>query len=815
MPFSPLPPSQLRHLCDPNVFSFQTTAQLPPAAEIIGQPRGTQAIEFGIDIDSPGYNIFVLGEEGTGRTTAIGRFLRDYAAKRPAPEDWLYVNNFAEPHKPRALNLPAGLGAGLRGDMEDLIDHLKRNLPQAFEQEAYLDSRSQIRIKHETELNTLYTMLQSKAGAAGLALRRTPEGWISAPVREGKLLAPEEFDALPEEERRKIELAQRQLDSDLEDALRAARALEKNAKDARRTLDQQVAASVVDHWIDELKNKYLAYPETVFYLTEVRQDIIEHVEDFQPAGNAAGPDADPKPSFRKYTVNLVVDHRRTQGAPVMIELNPTYGKLLGRIEYEANFGAISTDFTLIKTGALHAANGGYLVLRARDIFLEPLAWDALKRSLLSNFVRTEDITGRTGGFAPTKTLDPEPIPLTLKVILVGPPHLYYELFEFDEDFGSLFKVKADFAHDMPRTPETELQYALFIAARCAEEKLLPFSREAVAKVVEFGSREAGYQQKLSARFGEVTDLLREADYWAGKAGRDAVTAEDVRASLAEKTRRANKLEEIQRERILEGSVFIDTEGEAVGQVNALSVLSLSDYVYALPMRVTVRTFVGHGGISQLDRDINLAGPIHNKGVLTLAGYFNATYATRRPISFSAQITFEQNYGLIEGDSASAAELCALLSSLSGYPLKQSIAITGSVNQRGDLQPIGGANEKVEGFFAVCEQRGLTGEQGLIIPAANARNLMLSEKVVAAVAAGQFQIWAVNTIDEAIELFTGVPAGVCVDDHWPENTVHQAVQKRLEAMTKAQDYDHEEDKPGKKPAKKRSRAKLAKKTARRK
>lgn len=814
MTLSSLPTDQLRRACDPATLNFKTTAELSPASDIIGQPRGTQAIEFGIDIDSPGYNIFVLGEEGTGRTTAIGRFLRERAARRPVPQDWMYVNNFAEPHKPRALNLPAGMGSTLRDDMEALVELLKHNLPQAFEQEAYLEARSQIRRNYETERDALYQTLQAKAGASGLTILRSPSGWVIAPVRDGKPISPEDFDALSPDARQAVDSARRQLEGDLEEALRAGQLLEKTTKGALRTLDQQVAASVVDPRIDELKKKYIDYAETVLYLGQVRRDIVEHVEDFIPGADSDSGESEPKPNFRKFSVNLVVDHRRTQGAPVVVELNPTYSKLLGRIEYEARLGTLVTDFTLIKTGALHSANGGYLVLRAHDVFFEPMAWDALKRSLLSGYVRTEDIHARGGMYAPTKTLDPEPIPLDLKVVLVGPPQVYYDLYEFDDGFSSLFKVKADFAHDMPRTLETERQYAAFVAARCREEKLRPFERSAVARVIEFGARAAGDQHKLSVRFGAVTDLLREANFWAAKAGRELVTAEDVRAALGAKIYRSGKLGDSQRERILEGSVFIDTQGAVVGQVNALTLLDPGDYAFAVPARITARTFVGHGGIAHLDRDTNLAGPFHNKGLLTLASYFNATYASQRSLSFSAQLTFEQNYGNVEGDSASAAELCALLSSLSGYAIKQSFAMTGSVNQKGDIQPIGAVNEKIEGFFAICEARGLTGAQGVIIPASNVRDLMLNEDVIAAVTAGQFHIYSVTTVDQAIELLTGVAAGVRKNGRWPEHSLHAGVLKRLRELAKGHDRDHEDEEKERLKKRKRPAQKKVKRPVRR-
>jgi len=793
MPPTPLSTSQLRHVCDPDTFKFETTADLPIESDIIGQPRGTRAIEFGIDIDSPGYNIFVLGEEGTGRTTAIGRFLREHAASRPTPQDWVYVNNFAEPHKPRALNLPAGFGNQLRDDMAALVDALKRNLPQAFEQESYLDARNQLQRRFEAGREKLFAEFESKARAANFDLLRTPSGWALNPMRDGQPLSPEAFAALPEPERKTIDATGRDLGDDLEALLRAGRALEKNAKEAHRALNGQVAASVVDGPLNDLKTKYAAYDETTFYLGEVRQDLIDHVSDFLPADEAR-PDSGalPPPDFRRYGVNVVVDHSWTKGAPVVVELNPTYSKLLGRIEHESRFGNLATDFSLIRIGALHAANGGYLVLRARDVFYEPLAWDALKRSLLSGFVRTEDIPVRAG-YAATKTLDPEPIPLNFKVVLVGVPDMYYHLFYEDEDFGSVFKVKADFTHEMQRTPDNEQRYAHFIAARCAEEKLRPFDRSAVAQVIEFGSRAVHDQQKLSVRFGEVTDVLREANYWAGVAGRAAVSADDVRAALEEKVYRSNKVEERLRNDILEGSVFVDTAGSAVGQINAITVSDSADYSYGLPMRVTARTFVGHSGIGQIEREINMAGPIHNKGLLTLTSFFNATYAAHRAISFGSQITFEQNYGNIEGDSASCAELFALLSSLSGHAIKQSLAVTGSVNQKGDVQPIGAVNEKIEGFFTVCAARGLNGEQGVLIPVANLRDLMLNEKVVEAVATGKFHIWPIATINEGLELLMGLPAGARDEHHrFSEGTVHHAVQKRLRELARGHDRDHDDD-----------------------
>jgi lon-related putative ATP-dependent protease len=805
MPLVALHPSQLRRSTDPTAFTFNTTADVTPLVDIIGQPRGTQAIEFGIDIASPGYNIFVLGEEGTGRTPVIKQFLNNHAAQRPVPQDWMYVNNFADPLKPRALNLPPSFGRQLRNDMTVLVENLIAALPQAFEQTPYLEARNRARLQYELEREALFDALQNKAAALDLTIVRDASGLVIRALRDDKPLTSDEYKALPAEERSKIDSARHQLESELESAIRASQVLEQKAKADRVALDQQVAASVVDVWLDELKAKYAAYEETVLYLNEVRRDIVENVDEFLPPAEPSTPPIDPKVAFRKYTINLVIDHSNTQGAPVVLELNATYPKLFGRIEYESRLGTLFTDFTLIRIGALHAANGGYLILRVHDVFADSVAWEALKRSLFTGFVRTEDVNRATPTPPTTKTLEPEPIPLDLKVVLIGPPHAYYDLNEYDEGFRALFKVKADFAYEMTRTSEAERQYAGFIAARCTEEGLRPFDRGAVARVIDFGARAAGDQEKLSVRFSEVANLVREANYWAGKAGRDVVTVDDVRCAIDQFIYRANKNEQIQRERILEGSVFIDTKGEALGQLNGLSVIDPGDYGYGLPTRVSVRTSVGHGGVSHLDRDTGMAGQIHNKGLLTLSSYFSATYASTRSVSFAAQITFEQNYSGIEGDSASAAELCALLSNLSGYPVKQGLAITGSVNQKGDIQPIGGVNEKIEGFFGVCDARGLTGEQGVIIPQSNVRDLMLNDKVIAAAEQGLFHIYAVTTIDEAIELFTGVKAGGRTKDgRWPEKTVHSAVQKRLRELNKGHERDEDEEEERKAERRKRER-----------
>lgn len=771
---SELRPEDLFNACDPAQFRFETTADLSPPHQIIGQPRGVRAIQFGIDIDSPGYNVYVLGESGTGRMTAITGFLEARAVHAPVPEDWAYVNNFAEPYKPRALNLPPGWGARLRDEMANTIGLLRKELPKAFDTDAYRNAEGQIAAALNRERQSLLDGLNERVTAEGFALVRTPEGLMILPTAGGAPMPPEQFAALPDSKRQALEAARHKLDREMERVMRDVREVEKESQDRLQTLQRQVAASAVAGSIEDLKAHFQSSEETLLYLEEVRQDIITNVTDFlgRPAeGTPGGPPGPvpPEDPFTRYRVNLIVDHGLSQGAPVVVELNPTTYNLVGRIEHQAGFGgALTTDFTLIKAGALQRANGGYLVLRAKDVFAEPQAWETLKRALIGGRAQIEDAALMRAQAAMAKTLDPEAIPLHLKVVLIGVPQAYYGLFSADEDFQEVFKVKADFDVVMDRNPENVQQYAAFVATRCQDEGLRAFNREAVSRVVEYGSRLAEDQHRLSTLFGDIADLVREANYWAGYVGHERVTGADVVAAIRERVRRSNLAEERLRERITQGTIFIDTDDEVIGQVNGLSVTSLADYRFALPSRVTARTFMGRAGVVQIDREVNLAGPIHNKGVLTLAGYLGGRYAADIPLALSAQITFEQNYGGVEGDSAACAELYALLSSLAEVPLRQSIAVTGSVNQRGEVQPIGDATVKVEGFFEVCRARELTGRQGVMVPASNRRNLNLSDEAVTAVREGRFHVWPVATIDEGLEVLTGQPAG----------QIHEAVKARL-------------------------------------
>jgi len=776
-----LPPEQLRRSCDPQQFSFETTAELPLIPDIIGQPRATRAIEFGLDMEGPGYNIFVLGPGGTGRTTTIQRFLAQRAAQEPTPDDWVYVHNFSQPRSPRAIRLPPGLGARFRDDMAALVAQLRQTIPRAFESETYQEARRQIEQRFQEAQETLLRELDAQARQRSFAVVRAPSGLAIVPLKDGRPLPQEAFQELPEEERERYAAMYRELEPLAEATVQHLREQEGVAREALQKLDQEVVAATVGHAVDELKARYAEHEEVGEYLEEVRADIIRRAEEFKQTESPSpeAPGAPPAPPFGRYLVNLLVDNSQQQGAPVVVETNPNYANLIGRTEYEIRMGVPVTDFTLLRAGALHRANGGYLVLQARDVLADPLAWQSLKRALSEGVIRLED---RAAAPVSVVSLDPEPIPLDVKVILMGSPYLYYLLYALDEEFRELFKVKADFSTEMDRTPENEHLYALFIRARCEEEGLRPFDRTGVARVVEYGSWLAEDQNRLSIRFGEVTDLLREAHYWAGKAGRDVVTGEDVERAIAERTYRANRVEEEIRRVITEGTLLIQTEGAVVGQVNGLSIHVVGDHIFGRPTRITARAYVGRSGVVDIQREVKLSGPTHGKGVLTLAAYLGGQYATDQPLTLSASLSFEQTYDEVHGDSASLAELYALLSVLADAPIRQGIAVTGSVDQQGRVQPVGGVTHKIEGFFRVCKERGLTGDQGVVIPAANVRNLMLDPEVVQAVAEGRFHIYPVTTVDEGIELLTGIPAGVRDEQgQFPEGTLHARVLARLKEL----------------------------------
>ena len=776
MPVKPLPPKKLCRVCDPAQFTFTTTNELTASSSIIGQPRGTKAIEFGIGIQSEGFNIYILGPVGTGRATAIEQFLQDRTSSQLVPDDWVFVHNFVTSHQPRAIQLPPGQGADFKERMRHLIACLKSDLPEAFNTDTYQEAVDRIRQEVKAQQNEMMQDLHHKAASQGFGLMETPSGFALIPVQDGKPIPPEILGQLPLDQRQAMEKQHEILVGELHDILYQVHQLETEARNSTRQLDREVAAAAVLHHFESLRAQYQDEVEIRLYLDEVHQDALSQIDDFAPSTEAEEPRVI---DLRRYEVNLLVENGRNQGAPVIIEQNPTYHNLFGRIEYEMQRGVVTTHFTNVKSGSLHRANGGYLIMDAYDLFKEQSAWEALKRTLKAGQIQVQLSATMDGGQVLAKSLDPEPIPLKIKIILMGSPYLYYMLHEQDEDFRTLFKVRADFDTTMPLDEANLQSYATFIATRCHQEKLIHFNSTAVARVVEYGSRLAEHQGKLSTRFGAVTDLVREASYWAGRENHDPVTAVDVQRALDERVHRASQLEERIRDQILRDTLYIATEDSVIGQVNGLSVIDTGEYTFGQPGRITARTFMGKGGVVHIERETEMSGPIHEKGVLTLTGYLGGQYAQQQPLSLTASLTFEQNYTGVDGDSASSTELYALLSSLSGLPLKQGIAVTGSVNQRGEVQPIGGVNEKIEGFFQVCRARGFTGEQGVIIPASNVDELMLFEDVIAAVAAGQFHIWPVQTIDEGIELLTGLPAGErSAEGDFPKNTVHYAVQKRL-------------------------------------
>ena len=783
----PLEAAALYQRCDPMQFVFETTADLEDLTGVIGQDRAVEAVRFGIGMSRQGYNLFALGPEGTGKYSVVRRYLERQAAGQPPPSDWCYVSNFVEAYKPRVLQLPAGGGSRFRRDMEHLVEELRTAIPTTFESENYRQRRQDIEEEFRERQDKVLTELQRQAQERGLALIRTPMGLAFAPTREGEVISPEEFQKLPPAEQERVQADVSALQEALQKSLSQLPQWDRERRAKLKELNQEVGMFAVGHLIEELRQMYLDLPAVLAYLTSVQQDVIDNLDEFlgitdtpPAAPTEASPPRPPITAsfFRRYQVNVIVDHSGATGAPVIYEDHPTVQNLVGRIEHMAHMGTLVTDFNLIKAGALHRANGGYLILDARRVLLQPFAWDELKRALRSREIRIE-VLGQTLSLVSTVSLEPAPIPLDVKVILLGERMLYYSLYEADPDFGELFKVAADFEDQMDRTADNHLLYARMIGTIARQEGLRPLDRAAVARVIEQSARLAGDAEKLSTHMHSIADLLREADYWAGEAQHHVIAATDVQRAIDAQIRRLDRVRERIQEEIQRGTILIDTQGAAVGQVNGLSVLSMGQFAFGRPSRITARVRLGRGEVVDIEREVALGGPIHSKGVLILSAYLGARYAADRPLSLSASLVFEQSYSGVEGDSASSAELYALLSALADLPVKQGLAVTGSVNQRGQVQPIGGVNEKIEGFFDTCRAQGLTGEQGVLIPASNVKHLMLRHDVVAAVAAGQFQVYAVETIDQGIEILTGVLAAERdASGEFPVGSVNQRVEARL-------------------------------------
>ncbi len=777
-----VPVERLRRYCRPDELGFETTAEVQPLKDFIGQERAVRAMQFGVSMGAPGYNVYVAGPTGTGKSTYINDILRREAAHRPVPDDWCYLYNFSNPDQPVAVSLPAGSGKDLQKDMEDLIKDLRVAIPKAFEGEDFEHKKTYIMQELEQEIEKAINGIRREAAEAGFLMKQGPGGFFFTPTRDGKKLSVDEYEALPREVQEEMERQGRALQQKLEEVVSSTRQLERETKQKIADLEKQIALVAAGPLVKKLQDRYGKFRGVQEYLQGILDDIAKNLEQIKPTA-ASGMSCEGQNLFDRYRVNLFVNNGETRGAPVVFENSPNYYNLFGKIEYNTLMGTLSTNHTMIKPGAIHRANGGFLVLQAKDVLTDPGVWDTLKRALKNRVCVVENI-GEQYRMVPTVSLRPEPIPLGIKVILVGSYQLYGLLYALDEDFQKFFKVKVDFDTEMPRTPENIAHYAAFVGSVCTRENLRHFDRTGLAELIEYGSRLAGNQNKLSTKFNEVIEVVYEAAAWAEGENAPLVGASHVMRAIEEKIYRSSRIEDKIREMMLKDVVMVDTDGEVVGQINGLSVIDLGDYSFGRPARITASTFMGQEGVVNIERESQMSGRSHTKGVLTLVGYLGAKFAQGKPLRLSARITFEQMYEGVDGDSASSTELYCILSSLAGLPIQQGLAVTGSVNQKGEIQPIGGVTEKVEGFFNLCKNRGLTGRQGVLIPVQNIDHLMLNHEVTQAVAEGKFHIYAVSTVEEGIELLTGVPAGVPDENGcYPEGTVFYLVDRKLEGYAK--------------------------------
>lgn len=775
-----IPPEALSRRCDPATLLFSTTDELSVLQNVIGQPRALRALELGIDVTGIGYNIFVLGIPDSGRTTLTRNYLIQKAQSGKTPDDWCYVNNFENPHQPNALSLPAGKGVVFRGDMKGLITLCAQNIPRAFESEEYSKEHERLRSKFNEEMETDLHQFEAHANKYNFMVVKTSYGFLLVPIADGKPLSSADFEKLSDENKEKLAKIQESLSERLDEMIERLHSLERTVSHDLHELDRRTSLFVIKPLIDELRKKYEQDQSVITYLDQVQDDLANNASRFRLKDQSEQNIPQIMDWLSRYEVNLLVNNAGQNGAPVIIENQPTYQSLLGTIEHEIFMGISHSDFSHIRPGALHRANGGYIILPARAVMLGAYVWEGLKRVLRDKEIRIVEL-GNQIGLLSTASLEPGPIPLNTKVIMVGTPLMYYLLRAYDEDFAKLFKVCAEFSREMTRDSESEQDYALFIRAVATENKLLPFDRSAVARIIEHGSRMVENQDKLSTQFGIISDLVCESDYWTRKEKLAIVNAAAVQRAIDERTLRSNLLEEKIKELILQKQLLVSVSGKAVGQINALSISSLGDYTFGRPNRITATTCAGKAGVVDIERQSKLGGSLHTKGVLIINGFLGQRYGQDMQISLSASLTFEQSYDEIEGDSASVAELIALLSAVSGIPIDQGLAVTGSVNQYGQIQAIGGVNEKIEGFFDICTQEGLDGKQGVIIPRANQKNLMLREDVCNAVASGKFHLWGVETIAEVVELLTGVTmAERNPDGYFPEGTFDNVVVSRLSA-----------------------------------
>ncbi|MEZ5850693.1 MAG: ATP-binding protein [Hyphomicrobiaceae bacterium] len=782
-----LPISELRRTVDPATLGFASTAELEPISGLIGQDRALKAIQFGTNIKAHDFNLFVLGPPASGKRTAVKQYLDLKAREAAPPADWVYVNNFENPNQPRAIKLPPGRARPLAKSMIAAIDELRNTLPAVFEGEEYQTRRRAIDEEFRSGQEEAFEALNQHAQKQNIAILRTPTGFAMAPMHEGKIVKPEVFNTLPEAMRKDVEARIEGLQKELEQILEQVPKTEKARRLRTSDLNAEVASQAVEAALDDIKSEFAGEEAVLAYLVATAKDLVRNVGLFlAPSGEESEIVKQPADTardarFRRYMVNVIVangDSPEGCGAPIYEELNPTYGNVIGRVEHIAQMGALVTDFLLIKPGALHKANGGYLLVDARKLLLSPFAWEALKRAIKSREIRIEQ-PSEMSGLISTQSLDPEPIPLDVKVVLIGDRTLYYLLSQADPDFDGLFKVQADFDDTIARSSDNDMAYARLITSIVRDHGLKPADAGAVARLIDEGARLADDREKLSIEIGRIADIVREADFWAGEAGHAQIQREDVIRAVEEHIQRSDRVRDRTQETINREIVLLDVKGAKAGQINGLSVLQIGSFSFGKPSRITATVRMGAGRVTDIEREVELGGPFHTKGVLILWSYLASVFAQDVPLALAATLVFEQSYGGVDGDSASSTELYALLSALSGVPIRQSLAVTGSVNQWGEVQAIGGVNQKIEGFYDVCVARGLTGDQGVLIPRSNVQHLMLRDDVVEAVKEGKFAIYPVGTIDEGLEILTGVKAGERdADGNFPAGTINRLVDDRL-------------------------------------
>ena len=785
--------------CNTAEFNFECTDELTPVQGLIGQDRAINAIQFGLEVGKRGYNLFVTGLTGTGKASAIQRHLRVIIDEHKTQGvqfpiyDWCYAYNFVDSDKPRMLKLPPGRGKRLQHELRELLTTLQQEVPKLFAAEDYSTQKKAIEEEGRLSYQSIMRELEKDAKAENFGIQFGPTGINVFPVTpDGKPYESEGFAELPEDEQNVIQEKRNRLLETVRDTMDKLRSIEKETQDKVKNLDRKMADVRLTDLFHELAEAFADFSDVKEHLDSLKAYSLDNLNFFREEQEETAPGSAPVAAqsrrifqtnpFLPFEINVLVDNSSTDAAPIIIESNPTWGNLFGRIERRAFMGTYLSDHTMLKSGSIHQANGGYLVLNARDLLMNPGVWEGLKRIIRNKETRLEDPSEQFGLVIP-QGLRPQPVPWDAKVIVTGDEALYRTLSTYDrEDFWEMFKVKAEFDSQIDLTPENVAAYCAFICTICNVEGLLHADRSGVARVVEYGARLVSDQTKLSSRFGQLQDVLIEADYWARKDGASLITSEHVKNALDEKIHRLNLMEEKLRQLIAEGTLMVDVTGEVVGQMNGLVVYDLGDFSFGRPSRITAKTFAGRRGVINIEREAQLSGRIHDKGVLILSGYLSSKFAQDKPLSLSASLSFEQSYEGVDGDSASSTELYAILSSLSGLPIKQNIAVTGSVNQMGEIQPIGGANQKVGGFFDVCRVMGLTGEEGVIVPHQNVKNLMLRDDVVQAINDGTFHIYAVKTVDEGIEILTGVSAGERgPDGTYPEGTVNHLVDKRMDEL----------------------------------